>query len=84
MSDLGLTDVPMMTVFNKIDEGLGDGGQPILSESELSTLSFPELHGLSGELCYVSATERWGIGALRERLLYEFFGSSLTLASEMP
>lgn len=83
VSDLGLTSVPMMTVFNKVDERLGDNGQPILGESDFTSLSFPELHGLSGELCYVSATERWGIGALRERLLYEFFGSSLTLASEM-
>ena len=30
--------------------------------------------GLSGEVLYTSATAGLGIDALRERLLYEFFG----------
>ena len=78
LADLGLAELPILTVFNKADELLRDDGQPMSSEADLTALAVPELPGLTGEVRYVSATEGWCTGALRERLLYEFFGATLS------
>jgi GTPase len=78
LSDLGLSDLPMLTVFNKSDQLTLDGGEPVSGEVDLERLPVPELPGLTGEVRYVSATEGWGMDALRERLLYEFFGATLS------
>ena len=78
LDDLGLGELPILTVLNKADELLRDDGQPITCEADLEALPTPELPGLTGEVRYVSATEGWGTGALRERLLYEFFGATLS------
>jgi GTP-binding protein HflX len=78
LADLGLSELPMMTVFNKADELRRDDGDPIQGEADFAALPVPELPGLTGEVRYVSATEGWGMDALRERLLYEFFGATLS------
>jgi GTP-binding protein HflX len=80
IDDLGLADLPMLTVFNKADQLLGPDGQPLPGPEALEALPTPELPGLTTEVRYVSATEGWGINALRERLLYEFFGATLSPA----
>ena len=77
LADLGLADLPILTVFNKADELLLPDGSPIEGEADFEALPTPRLPGLVGEARYVSATEGWGTDALRERLLYEFFGATL-------
>ena len=77
LDDLGLSEIPMLTVFNKVDDLLRVDGLPVSGDEDLETLVVPELVKLSGEACYASATEGWGISALRKRLLYEFFGATL-------
>lgn len=78
LDSLGLSELPMLTVLNKADELHRDDGTPVEGEADLEALVIPELPGLTGEVRYVSATEAWGINALRERLLYEFFGATLS------
>jgi GTP-binding protein HflX len=77
LHDLGLSELPIMTVFNKADGLRRLDGEPVSGEADLAALPQPELPGLHGEVRYVSATEGWGIDGLRERLLYEFFGTTL-------
>lgn len=78
LDGLGLSELPMLTVLNKADELTFDNGEPLTGEADFEALPIPELPGLTGEVRYVSATEGWGIDALRKRLLYEFFGATLT------
>ena len=75
LATLGLSDVPLLTVFNKVDELLRADGEPVAGEADLSSLAPPELTGIRGEFCFVSATRAWGIDALRARLVREFFGT---------
>ncbi len=76
----------MLTVVNKSDllfekneyESVArdNADLPILN-SELDKLGLNLITSKeNNELIYVSATEKWGINQLRNRLLYEFFGSS--------
>jgi len=80
LDELGLSEVPIMTVFNKADGLHRPDGEPVSADADLDTLPLPELPGLLGEFRFASATEGWGIDALRERLLYEFFGATLEAA----
>ncbi|MBT5774136.1 MAG: GTPase HflX [Dehalococcoidia bacterium] len=77
LDDLGLSEVPMLTVLNKADGVLRTDGQPVTGEDDLGALPLPELPGMAADYCYTSATEGWGIDELRKRLLYEFFGATL-------
>jgi 50S ribosomal subunit-associated GTPase HflX len=77
LDDLGLSEVPKLTVLNKADGVLRTDGQPVAGEEDLNALPLPELPGMIADYCYASATEGWGIDALRKRLLYEFFGATL-------
>jgi GTP-binding protein HflX len=81
LHDLGLSELPIMTVFNKADGLRRLDGETVSGEADLEGLPQPELPGLHGEVRYVSATEGWGIDGLRERLLYEFFGTTLVEGS---
>ncbi|HIE84360.1 MAG TPA: hypothetical protein EYQ00_11195 [Dehalococcoidia bacterium] len=83
LDNLGLSDIPMLTVINKIDmlfpkntidENIVAG--EVARSDGVSKLGLTE--GFSGERLFVSATERWGIPKLRKRILYEFFGSNMT------
>jgi GTP-binding protein HflX len=77
LAALGLQDVPVLTVLNKADGLRAEDGTPIAREADLPPAR--ELNPLGPELEAVctSATEGWGIDALRERLLYEFFGADV-------
>jgi GTP-binding protein HflX len=77
LDDLGLSEVPMLTVLNKADGVVRTNGQPVAGEEDLDTLPLPELPGMNSECRYASATAGWGIDALRIHLLYEFFGATL-------
>ena len=79
LDGLGLAELPILTVFNKADQLLRPDGEQVSCEADLETLPIPELPGLTHEVRYVSATEGWEIEALRHRLLYEFFGSTLSV-----
>jgi GTPase len=74
LHDLGLDDMPVLTVFNKVDGLTLPDGTPIHTEADLVQLATEYDPGLPGEVVYVSALEGLGVDALRERLLYEFFG----------
>lgn len=83
LDNLGLGDIPMLTVINKIDmlfpkitidEDITKSG--LARSAAVAKLGLAE--GFSSECLLVSATERWGIPKLRKRILYEFFGSSVT------
>ena len=86
LTSLALTDIPMLTVVNKSDllfekrqyESLAwDNADLPMLNSELDKLGLNLItSNENNELIYVSATEKWGINQLRNRLLYEFFGSS--------
>lgn len=75
LAALGLNDVPVLTVLNKADGLLREDGTPIESLDELPPARELNPLGPEDEALYTSATKDWGIDALRERLLYEFFGS---------
>lgn len=83
LDNLGLGDIPMLTVINKIDmlfpkitidEDITKSG--LARSAAVAKLGLAE--GFLSECLLVSATERWGIPKLRKRILYEFFGSSVT------
>ena len=86
LTSLALTEIPMLTVVNKSDllfekseyESLArDNTDVLMLNAELDKLGLNLItSNENNELIYVSATEKWGINQLRNRLLYEFFGSS--------
>jgi GTP-binding protein HflX len=75
LSALGLANVPVLTVLNKVDGLLRPDGTPVESEAELADARELNPLGPSGEAMCTSATKGWGVDALRDRLLYEFFGA---------
>lgn len=74
LHQLGLDDMPVLTVFNKVDGLTLPDGSRVHDEAGLAQLVTEHDPGIAGEVVYVSALEGIGIGALRERLTYEFFG----------
>ena len=74
LHDLGLDDLPVLTVFNKVDGLVLPDGSPIEDEDDLARLATEYDPGIPDDVEYVSALTGLGIDALRERLLYEFFG----------
>jgi len=75
LGQLGLSDVPIITVFNKADLLVYEGIITNITENDLDRLPIPHLDNLDGDYYYISATENWGIAELRDRLIREFFGS---------
>ncbi|MCA9848139.1 MAG: GTPase HflX [Dehalococcoidia bacterium] len=75
LHDLGLDDMPVLTVFNKADGLTLEDGSPVETEEDLAILATEYDPGVSGEVAFTSAVSGLGIDALRERLLYEFFGT---------
>ena len=75
LGQLGLSDVPIITVFNKADLLVYEGIITNIAENDLDRLPIPHLDNLDGDYYYISATENWGIAELRDRLIREFFGS---------
>jgi 50S ribosomal subunit-associated GTPase HflX len=86
LTGLALTDIPILTVVNKSDllfrkseyESFArDNADTLMLNTELDKLGLNLISpNENNELIYVSATEGWGINQLRNRLGYEFFGSS--------
>ncbi|MCH2523687.1 MAG: GTPase HflX [Dehalococcoidia bacterium] len=75
LGQLGLSDVPIITVLNKADLLVYEGIITNIAENDLDRLPIPHLDNLDGDYYYISATENWGIAELRDRLIREFFGS---------
>ncbi|MPZ99075.1 MAG: GTPase HflX [Dehalococcoidia bacterium] len=75
LAALGLEDVPTLTVLNKADGLVLEDGTPVRSEADLPPPPEVSPFGPEEEAVYTSATEGWGVDALRERLMFEFFGS---------
>ncbi|MCK9495087.1 MAG: GTPase HflX, partial [Dehalococcoidia bacterium] len=75
LHELGLDDMPVLTVFNKADGLTLEDGSPVTTEDDLAQLATEYDPGVPGEIAFTSAVAGLGIDALRERLMYEFFGS---------
>ncbi len=75
LGQLGLSDVPIITVLNKADLLVYEGIITNIAENDLDRLPIPHLDNLDGDYYYISATENWGIAELRDRLIREFFGA---------
>ncbi|MEX2446805.1 MAG: GTPase HflX [Dehalococcoidia bacterium] len=78
LATLGLEDTPVLSVVNKADGMTLPDGRDVTTEDDLEVLARANPLGLRGEAHYTSATLGLGIDALRERLLYEFFGLEAT------
>jgi len=81
LNNLGLGDMPLLTVVNKMDTLFSDNTTRKNTDmDQLMTRVDIEEIGLRidplEEYLFVSATERWGLAKLRARILYEFFGSN--------
>ena len=81
LHNLGLEDIPLLTVINKVDMLLPEtvtsdniDVNELINQIDKNELGLSA--DLSDEYLFVSATERWGVAKLRARILYEFFGSS--------
>ncbi len=81
LADLGLADVPVLTVVNKIDGFALADGSMVEAEGDLERLRAENPLGIAEEVWYTSATEGLGIEALRGRLLMEFFGADVVPAA---
>jgi GTP-binding protein HflX len=73
--DLGLSEKPMLTVLNKADGLVLPDGAPVAAEADLARVDIVSPAPEGGAL--VSATEGWGLAALRRRLAFELFGETL-------
>jgi GTPase len=80
LAELGLQDAPVLTVVNKVDGMTLADGTPVTAEEHIERLRAENPLGIRGDVLYTSATEGLGIDALRERLLYEFFGTAANAA----
>lgn len=76
VADLGLSATPMLTVVNKADGLTLLDGRPVTSEDDLTALSAQHALPIEGEVLFTSATLGLGVQALRQRLLWEFYGES--------
>jgi GTPase len=74
LHDLDLDGVPVLTVLNKADALRVADGMPPEREEDLPPAAEVNPLGPDDEALLTSATCGWGIEALRQRLLYEFFG----------
>jgi len=82
VQDLGLGEKPMLTVLNKADGLLLPDGTPVAAEADLARVDIVSPAPEGGALL-VSATEGWGLAALRRRLAFELFGERVpTFAHE--
>ncbi len=74
LGQLGLQELPVLTVVNKIDaiETPPHDAEDAMA-FDPATLLRPGL--VDGDIVAISALEGWGVDALRDRLLYEFFGA---------
>ncbi|MCK9485614.1 MAG: GTPase HflX [Dehalococcoidia bacterium] len=88
LSELGLADMPVLTVLNKADGLLLPDGSPVETEVDLEVLAqadvaaLADVEGLEGEVMFTSATAGLGIARLRQRLMYEFFGTEAPHTAE--
>jgi GTP-binding protein HflX len=75
LHELGLDDMPVLTVLNKVDGLLLPDGAPVSTEAHLDALEREGEELIDGDVVYTSATTGLGVDRLRLRLLYEFFGA---------
>ncbi|MDP2326463.1 MAG: GTPase HflX [Dehalococcoidia bacterium] len=80
LTELELGDIPMITVVNKVDGMVLPDGSPVETEADLAVLEDAQVIDVEGEVRFTSATTGLGVDALRERLLYEFYGLAATRA----
>ena len=71
LDDLGLSEVPLLTVLNKIDGLVQSDGAPVETEAEAHALELvnPAARGMGPVL--TSAVRGWGIEALKARIVSE-------------
>jgi GTP-binding protein HflX len=81
LDDLGLGDVPLLTVLNKIDGLTLPSGEPVQSEEDVRHLDIanPASRGMGPVL--TSAVRGWGIDALRQRIVREVLDASVMAPS---
>jgi len=76
LSELGLAEMPTLTVLNKADGLLLPDGTPQISEADLARLDIANpLPGAPA--LFVSATEGWGMAALKRRIQHELAAASV-------
>jgi GTP-binding protein HflX len=68
LRDLGLADKPRVTALNKVDQLPDADGRPVRSLEELSSFQ-QSLTTNIPEAVLISAEKRWGLDALKERLV---------------
>lgn len=76
VEELGIAQTPMLTVVNKADGLTLADGRPVATEADLALLATQHTLPIEGEVLFTSATLGLGIQALRQRLLWEFYGES--------
>ncbi|GMU39499.1 MAG: hypothetical protein AMXMBFR23_03650 [Chloroflexota bacterium] len=81
LHELELDDLPVLTVVNKADGLVLPDGSPVETEADLGGLRAADYVDVDGEVLFTSATTGLGVEALRERLLYEFYGIAATRAA---
>ncbi len=74
LDGLHLADKPMLTVLNKADGLTREDGSPVETEDDLLHVPLVSPAPGAGALL-VSATEGWGVDALRRRLAFELLGA---------
>jgi GTP-binding protein HflX len=75
LHELGLDEMPVLTVLNKVDGLRLPDGAPVSTEAHLDALEREGEELIDGDVVYTSATTGLGVDRLRLRLLYEFFGA---------
>lgn len=80
LADLGLEDVPVLTVLNKVDGLELPDGRPVECEADIEGVETANLGG-PGEAMLVSALRGWGIDRLRRRIAFEVLGEPAVLAT---
>ena len=84
LKDLGLSQVPVLTVLNKADGLTRADGSPVESEADVARLDIAN-PAPGGEGCVVtSALRGWGLDALRERIAHEVFGKAAQVPAALP
>lgn len=68
LRELGLEDKPRVTALNKVDQLRDDAGEPVRSIAELAPFQ-ASLVGAAPDAVLISAEKRWGLDALRQRLV---------------
>jgi len=76
IEELGLSEVPVLTVLNKVDGLTLPDGSPVTSEADLDRIEIASPCETDYGPMLTSAVEGWGIDALRDRIALEVLGDA--------